>query len=86
MSSPESKCERALHSYNNLKTLTAAMIDPFPTRINYAHVKTVFLNWLTEGSIRRVVGLVARNVRITSVQTVCSNIIDLLSVGDFFFI
>lgn len=52
MSSPESKCERALQSYNNLKTLTAAMIDPFPTRINYAHVKTMFLNWLTEGRIR----------------------------------
>jgi hypothetical protein len=66
MSSPESKCERASHSYTIHQTLTAAMIDPFPTRINYAHVKTVFLNCLTEGSIRgvvgtSVVGTVARN-------------------------
>jgi len=51
ISSPESKCKRASHSYNIHKTLTAAMIDPFPTRINYAHVKTMFLNWRTEGSI-----------------------------------
>ena len=51
MSIAESKRERASHSYYNLKILTAAMIDPFPTRINYAHVKTMFQSCVTEGSI-----------------------------------
>jgi hypothetical protein len=60
MSSPQSKCERASHSYKNHKTPTAAMIDPFPTRIIYAHVKTMFLNLLTEDSIRWIV-IVAGN-------------------------
>jgi hypothetical protein len=44
MSSPQSKYERASHSYDIHKIPTAAMIDPFPTRIIYAHVKTMFLD------------------------------------------
>jgi hypothetical protein len=51
MSSPERKCEKASHSYNNHNTPQPAMIDPFPTRTIYAHVKTMFLNCLTEGNI-----------------------------------